>query len=83
MGTHGFCIGVDFYGSSLIYRPHDCIRVDSQFSPKSQYTQLNPNSPILHPCAGGRILSRGRSLPSPQVFASADGAPLAPVDDRR
>jgi hypothetical protein len=44
---------------------HDCIRVDSQLSPKSQHTQLNPNSPSLHPCTGGRIL-----LPAPAARVS-------------
>jgi hypothetical protein len=53
--THEYrcvCIGVDFHESPPIRRPHDCIRVDSQLSPKSQHTQLNPNSLSLQPCIG-------------------------------
>jgi hypothetical protein len=74
--THGciwFCIRVGFHGSSPIRRPRDCIRVDSQLSSKSQHTQLNPNSPNLLPCTGGRIL-----LPAP-----ADGVSPLPKSSPR
>jgi hypothetical protein len=60
------CIGVEFHGSSPIRRPHGCIRIDSQLSPKSQHTQLNPNSSSLHPCNGGHIL-----LPVPAAGVSS------------
>jgi hypothetical protein len=65
MGVYGFCMGVGFHGSSLIRIPQDYIRVDSQLSFKSQHTQLNPNSPSLLPCTGGRIL-----LPAPAAGVS-------------
>jgi hypothetical protein len=75
--THG-CrwvrIGVGLHGSSPIRTPHDCIRIDFQLSSKSRHTQLNPNSPSLHPCTGGRIL-----LPAPAAGVS----PLPKSSPRR
>jgi hypothetical protein len=52
-------------------------------SPNIHSSTLTPQVFTRAPAATSCFCPDGRSLPSPQVFASADGAPLALVDDRR